>query len=222
MSQHLASRFAPTAATFDLNAACAGFAYSLATADALVRDGAATTVLVVAAEHMTGIVDPDDLGTSIIFGDGAGAAVLTAAPDDGVYIGPPAWGSDGAAADLIAIPTGELYLTMGGRQVFRWAVEQMPDLARQACKLAGVSLEDIDVFVPHQANARIVDAVTTALGLDEAVVSRDVTVSGNTSAASIPIALAKLRERGHHRGELALLMGFGAGLTYAAQVVRLP
>jgi 3-oxoacyl-[acyl-carrier-protein] synthase-3 len=223
LSAELARRFAPNAATMDVNAACAGFCYSLATADALIRNGSARRVLVVAAEHMTGLVDPSDLGTSIIFGDGAGAAIVHAADDDRLYLGPVVWGSDGANADLIAIPDGQHFLTMAGQQVFRWATTEMQHVAAEACRLAGVTPADIDVFVPHQANSRIIDALTSQLGLGHTTVARDVCTSGNTSAASIPIAIGALRRDGRTRpGQVALLVGFGAGLSYAAQVIRLP
>jgi 3-oxoacyl-[acyl-carrier-protein] synthase-3 len=223
LAPELSRVFAADAATLDLNAACSGFCYSVAVADALIRSGSAQRVLVVAAEHMTGLVDPSDLGTSIIFGDGAGAAVLDAAGDGEVHIGPVAWGSDGSQAELIAIPEHCQSLTMAGQQVFRWAVDEVRHVAAQACANAGVTLAEIDAFVPHQANARIVDALTTQLGLEHATIARDVTISGNTSAASIPIALTKLLRDGSAKpGQLALLVGFGAGLTYAAQVVRLP
>lgn len=223
LSTQVASVLSTQAAAMDLNAACAGFCYSLATADALIRQGSARRVLVVAAEHMTELVDPTDVGTSIIFGDGAGAAVLDAAPDNGFHLGPVAWGSDGASADLIAIREGERFLTMAGQQVFRWATTEMQHVATEACRLAGLSPADIDVFVPHQANARIVDALTTQIGLEHATVSRDICTSGNTSAASIPIAINRLIHDGLvHSGQIALVLGFGAGLAYAAQVVRLP
>jgi 3-oxoacyl-[acyl-carrier-protein] synthase-3 len=212
---------APQAARLELNAACAGFCYAVATADALIRVGSAERVLIVAAEQMTRIVDPLDLGTSIIFGDGAGAAVVEATAQP--QIGPVSWGSDGGGADLIMIPEGTTTLTMQGQQVFRWAVASMVEVAERACRLAGVRPRDIEVFVPHQANARIVDALTEKLGLTHALVSRDIVTSGNTSAASIPIAVTKLlTAHPEASGRLALLVGFGAGLSYAAQVVRLP
>lgn len=223
LAPQLADRLAPGAATLDLNSACSGFCNSVAVADSLIRSGSARRVLVVAAEHMTSLVDPADLGTSIIFGDGAGAAVIDAATDGRVHIGPVVWGSDGAQAELITIPSEDAYLSMAGQKVFRWAVDDMHAVAAAACANAGVALADIEVFVPHQANARIVDAMTRRLGIEHAVISRDVTVSGNTSAASIPIALTKLMRAGEARsGQLALLIGFGAGLSYAAQVIRLP
>jgi 3-oxoacyl-[acyl-carrier-protein] synthase-3 len=215
---------APRAASARINAACSGFCYALGAADALIRTGAARHVLVVAAEHMSRLLDDADLDTSIIFGDGVGAAVVGPAATGRSGIGPTVSGSDGAQHELISCdlepPT---FLRMAGRQVFRWAIEETPALAREACRRAGVALSDIDVFVPHQANLRIIHALTTALGLDHAVVATDVSVSGNTSGASIPIALTRLVEqRLVASGQLALLLGFGAGLSYAAQVVELP
>ena len=216
-----ARRTAPAAGWMQLNAACSGFCYALQTGDNLIRTGAATHVLIIAAEHMSRLLDPDDLGTTIIFGDGAGAAVLGPAGEQSPGIGPAVTGSDGARSELIAMSGG--VLQMAGREVFRWAVEQVPAIARRACERAGIRLADVDVFVPHQANLRIIDAVVRALHLQHAVIADDITTSGNTSAASIPLALTRLLDTGQARtGDLALLAGFGAGLSYAAQVVVLP
>ena len=223
LSHQVAAALAPRAMAFDLNAACAGFCYGLSAANGLVETGAADTVLVVGAEQMSRLVDPADLGTSILFGDGAGAAVVCAAEQDEPGIGAPAWTSDGAQADLLEIPEGETALRMQGSQVFRWAVEEVHEVAAAALDKAGVKAADIDVFVPHQANLRIVEAITRRLGLDRATTATDVVEAGNTSAASIPLALDRLRRSGAlPHGQLALLAGFGAGLTIAAQVVRLP
>jgi 3-oxoacyl-[acyl-carrier-protein] synthase-3 len=219
------SSAAPHAARLRLNAACSGFAYAISAADGLIRTGSARRVLVVAAEHMSRLLDPDDLGTSIIFGDGAGAAVLGSVDDtDEIGVGPAVIGSDGVRRDLIRCePGARQTLRMTGQEVFRWAVSHVPGVAREACRRAGVALADIDVFVPHQANLRIIDAVVRSLGIGNAVVADDIIVSGNTSAASIPIAATRLLESGRARaGQLALFVGFGAGLAYAAQVVRLP
>ena len=219
--REVARRVAPDAGWFGINAACSGFSYALATADALIRAGSARHVLVVAVEQMSRLLDPTDLGTSIIFGDGAGAAVVGPA-EEGTGVGPLVSGSDGEQAGMIACDA-DGWLRMQGRSVFRWAVETVPAIAREACARAGVAPGDIDVFVPHQANLRIIDAVVRTLGLGAAVVATDVTTSGNTSAASIPLALAELAERGSAgAGRLALLVGFGAGLAYAGQVVELP
>ncbi|WP_375485037.1 beta-ketoacyl-ACP synthase 3 [uncultured Jatrophihabitans sp.] len=219
----LASGLARTAPRMHLNSACSGFCYALSTADDAIRTGAARYVLVVAAELMSSLVDPADLGTSILFADGAGAAVVgPAGASPGV--GPAVWGSDGSQSQLIdcgAVAGGKL--TMAGSQVFRWAVEHMPAVALDACRRAGVQIGDIDVFVPHQANKRIVDAISDKLGLGDTVIADSVIVSGNTSAASIPIAVVDLARRGlTTAGQLALLVGFGAGLSFAGQVIRLP
>ena len=222
ISRAVSERLAPGAAYFDLNAACSGFCYGASTADALIRSGAAQNVLLVGAEQMSGIIDPDDLGTGIIFGDGAGAAVFGPNDTGRTAIGPVAWGSDGGQCELISFGD-EPYMRMQGQQVFRWAVEKIHHVAKRACTLAGVTTDDIEVFVPHQANLRIGTAIAAKLGLGHAVVSNDITVSGNTSAASIPIGLCRLVQAGKVRsGQLALIVGFGAGLTYAAQVIQLP
>ena len=221
-SARIAAAAAPTAGWMAINAACSGFCYALSTADSLIRSGMAATVLIVAAERMSTLIDPTDLGTSIIFGDGAGAAVLAPATGADHGVGSIVWGSDGSQSHLIACrPDGLLH--MAGREVFRWAVERMPDIALQACTRAGVDISDIALFVPHQANGRIIDAVATRLELTHATVASDIRDSGNTSAASIPIALTRALEHDPTlTGQLALLLGFGAGLAYAGQVVRLP
>lgn len=214
----------PGARSILLNAACSGFCYALATADSAIRVGDANTVLVLAAEHMSRMVDAADLGTAIIFGDGAGAAVATVAGDGEVGIGPVVWGSDGSGAHLIAnAEQNGGMLGMAGQQVFRWAVDTMPALVARACAAAGVAPGDIDVFVPHQANLRIIDAIVRKAHLEHAVVADDITDAGNTSSASVPMALTRLLDEGRARsGDLALLLGFGAGLTYAGQVVLVP
>jgi 3-oxoacyl-[acyl-carrier-protein] synthase-3 len=222
---------AGTPAALDLNAACSGFCYGTELASSLVRCGSARYVLLVGAERMSDLVDPADRATAFLFGDGAGAAVI--GPSDTPGIGPVAWGSDGSRADVIAMtaPFGTVRrpqppgaLRMAGPAVFRWAISEMGDVAQLAVKNAGLATGDIDVFVPHQANLRIVEQLAGSLALRaDAVVARDVVDAGNTSAASVPLALDRLRAEGTaHPGDLALLMGFGAGLAYAAQVVRLP
>lgn len=220
----LVARLGARAGSLDLNAACSGFCYAIGTADAMIRSGTARHVLIVAAERMSALLDPEDLGTSIIFGDGAGAALL--GPGSGAGnsdIGPIAWGSDGSQAAMIACDEDDDYLRMNGQGVFRWAIETVPHLALQACDLAGVSPADIDVVVPHQANLRIIESVVQRAGLSHALVATDVIDCGNSSSASIPIALARLIDSGlTSSGQLALLLGFGAGLAWAGQVVRLP
>ncbi|SDC14000.1 beta-ketoacyl-ACP synthase 3 [Actinokineospora iranica] len=212
---------ARAAAAFDLNAACAGFCYALAVAADAVRAGSARRAVVVGTEKMSVWVDPADLGTSIIFADGAGAAVIEAADEPG--IGPIVWGSDGSAdaAALIHIPDGGL-MRMQGQAVFRWATTEIYPVALLACERAGVDPKDLVAIVPHQANLRIVEALARKIDAPKAVVARDVVTSGNTSAASIPMAMDRLLAEGAEPGGLALLVGFGAGLSYAAQVVRMP
>jgi 3-oxoacyl-[acyl-carrier-protein] synthase-3 len=212
---------ATAAGAFDLNAACAGFCYALTVAADVVRHGSAKYVLVVGTERMTAWVDPADLGTSIIFGDGAGAAIVGPSASPG--IGPVVWGSDGQGADLIRIPDFTHGMHMEGRAVFRWATTELHPIALAACERAGVRPEDLAVIVPHQANLRIIHAMAKRIGAPGAVVAQDVVRSGNTSAASIPLALQRLVEaKAVEPDSLALLIGFGAGLSYAAQVVTLP
>jgi 3-oxoacyl-[acyl-carrier-protein] synthase III len=207
---------------YDLNAACAGFVYGLASASNAVVTGQARNVLVVGSEKLTDYVDMYDRGTGIIFGDGAGAAVVSAA--DRVGIGPVAWGSDGGSSQTITTDPASVTLRQEGQSVFRWATSQMADVGRRACALAGITPNDLAAFVPHQANLRIIEAIAKRLELpDSVVVARDIITSGNTSSASIPIALSKLIERGEvTSGEPVLIIGFGAGLTYAAQVILAP
>jgi 3-oxoacyl-[acyl-carrier-protein] synthase III len=223
----------PDPAAFDISAACAGFSYGLALADDMIRGGSASLVLVLGVEKLSDMVDPTDRGTAFIFGDGAGAAVV--GPSDTAGIGPVVWGSDGAQADAIEQDVfwttlrdepGHAFpkLKMSGQQVFRWAVFEMAKVATQALEAAGVTVDDLDVFVPHQANMRITDAMIKKLGLpDRVAVARDIADTGNTSAASIPLAVSRMLERGEAKsGDLALFIGFGAGLVYSAQVVSLP
>ncbi|MEV6412234.1 beta-ketoacyl-ACP synthase III [Kribbella sp. NPDC051718] len=222
---------APTAAAFDVSAACAGFCYGIAMASDLVRGGSAKYVLVIGVERLSDITDRTDRGTAFIFADGAGAAVV--GPSDEPGIGPVVWGSDGTQHLVISqkeswVEAHGSYqwpnLTMDGNPVFRWASFEMAKTAQQALDVAGVKAEDLDLFIPHQANMRITDAMRRTLKLPEEVkVARDIERQGNTSAASIPLAIATMREIGDATsGDLALIIGFGAGLTYAAQVIRLP
>jgi 3-oxoacyl-(acyl-carrier-protein) synthase III len=216
----------------DLGAACAGFCYALEVAASLVGAGHGA-VLVIGVERMTDIVEPTDRSTAFLFGDGAGAAVV--GPSGTPGIGPVAWGADGSQAGLIVqSPTFTEHarglddrmpaLRMQGPAVFRWATTRMPPLAEQALERAGTKAEALDAFVPHQANARITDRIVRALGLPEHVaVARDVATAGNTSAASVPLAMhALLTDEAARPGDHALLLGFGAGLTFASQVVTLP
>ncbi|GAB2811338.1 beta-ketoacyl-ACP synthase 3 [Streptomyces daliensis] len=257
----------------DVSAACAGFCVCLEVARGMVTAHGYRRVLIVGAERMTDIVDPYDRTTSVIFADGAGAALVT--PADEPAIGAVSWRTDGERRDLLsrsgtppepdraalagatttmaaatpasasAVTTSAAsasvsvehvehvepaegardgYLRMRGPELYRWVMAHVPGAARTAVHRAGVSMEDLRAFVPHQANDRITTALCTALGIQEdTVVARDVVSTGNTSAASVPMATARLlRERPDLAGELALLVGFGAGVTVAAQVVRLP
>ncbi|CAA9368814.1 MAG: 3-oxoacyl-[acyl-carrier-protein] synthase, KASIII [uncultured Nocardioidaceae bacterium] len=221
------------AAAFDISAACAGFCHGIALASDMVRGGTAKHVLVIGVERLSDITDPTDRGTAFIFADGAGAAVV--GPSDEPGIGPVVWGSDGEQFDLIrqredwrdVVASDEPrmpHLVMQGSEVFRWAAFEMAKVAQATLDRTGISIDDIDVFVPHQANMRITDAMARSMRLpDRVVVARDIAEQGNTSAASIPLALDRLLEDGQARsGDTALLIAFGAGLAYAAQVVKIP
>ena len=221
------------AAAFDISAACAGFCHGLALAQDAVRGGSAEYVLVIGVERLSDLTDMNDRSTAFIFGDGAGAAVV--GPSDTPGIGPVVWGADGSQLDAIGQTftwealreqpeLGFPALRMNGQQVFRWASYQMVPVARKAMEKAGITAEDLDAFIPHQANMRITDAMIKALKLPEQVpVARDIARTGNTSAASIPLAMERMLEEGEApHGGVALLIGFGAGLVYAAQVVQLP
>jgi 3-oxoacyl-[acyl-carrier-protein] synthase-3 len=221
------------APAFDISAACAGFCHGLALGSDMVRGGSAKHVLVIGVERLTDITSLNDRGTAFIFADGAGAAVI--GPSDEVGIGPVVWGSDGEQFDLIrqtedwrdvmtqdkpAMP----HLVMQGSAVFRWASYEMAKVAAQALDRAGITVDDLDVFVPHQANMRIIDAMARSMKLPSTVrIARDIADQGNTSAASIPLALGRMIEEGEAKsGDIALLIAFGAGLAYAAQVVTVP
>ncbi|MEO6503516.1 MAG: beta-ketoacyl-ACP synthase III [Jatrophihabitantaceae bacterium] len=206
---------------YDLNAACAGFVYALNAASNAVTAGHARNVLVVGSEKLTDYVDLLDRGTGIIFADGAGAAVVTAS--DSVGIGPVVWGSDGDSAGAITTDAESATLRQEGQSVFRWATSTMGDVGLQACAAAGLEPSQLAGFVPHQANLRIIDLIAKKLNAPNVVVARDIINSGNTSSASIPIALSKMLERGEvASGAPVLLVGFGAGLTYAGQVILAP
>ncbi|OZM81057.1 beta-ketoacyl-ACP synthase III [Pseudonocardia sp. MH-G8] len=218
----------PAPGAFDLNAACAGFCYGMGTGADLVRAGSARNVLVIGAEKLSDWIDWTDRSTAIIFADGAGAAVLGPATDAAsVGVGPLAWGSAGDLAQTIRVNADTNALFQEGQAVFRWATTKIAPVALKAIELAGVTPADIDVFVPHQANLRIVEAVAKRLraagARDDMVVADDIVHSGNTSSASIPLALDHMRAAGRVRsGDTVLLVGFGAGLSYAGQVVICP
>jgi 3-oxoacyl-[acyl-carrier-protein] synthase-3 len=212
----------PRPGSFDLNAGCAGFCYALGMASDAIRAGDARNALVIGAERLTDVTDLRDRSTAVIFADGAGAAVVAASDEPG--IGPVAWGSDGDQFNAIEIAAGSSTMTMAGQAVYRWATTKLTETLVQAMERAGVGPRDIDVFAPHQANLRIVESMTKRLGFgDDVVVARDIIQAGNTSAASVPLALSALLESGEAKsGDLALVLGYGAGLTFAGQVLTLP
>lgn len=206
---------------FDVNTACSGFCYGLAMADSLIRTGAAHHALVIGAEKLSDWTDWDDRATCILFGDGAGAAVL--GPADRAGIGPVVWGTDGSRADLLTIAGRDSFIEQDGQPVFRWATTFIAPLMKETCAAAGVNPSDLAAFVPHQANLRIIDALARRLGAENAVIARDIVEAGNTSSASIPLALSRLIERDEiPSGSPVLLFGFGGGLTYAGQVIICP
>jgi len=209
---------------YDLNAACAGFCYALGTAADAVRAGSARNVLVIGAEKMTDWLDWNDRSTCIIFADGAGAAVVGPTADgEPAGIGPVVWGSAGDQAEKITIPSRTGAIRQDGQAVFRWATTALHPVALEACARAGVTPADISAFVPHQANLRIIEAIARKLGIPRERLADDITHAGNTSSASIPLALSRLAEQGRLQpGTPALLLGFGAGLSYAAQVITVP
>jgi len=218
----------PAPAAFDINTACSGFSYGIAVAADLVRGGTVQHVLVIGAEKLSDWLDWDDRSTCIIFADGAGAAVVGPAPDaESVGIGPVAWGSAGDQHETIRINPDTRALHQEGQAVFRWATTKVAPVALRAIELAGLTPADVDVLVPHQANLRIVEAVAKRMRAKGARadmrVADDIVHSGNTSSASIPLALDHMRAQGRLRsGETVVLVGFGAGLSYAAQVVVCP
>lgn len=246
----LAERLGATPApAFDISAACAGYCYGIGQADALVRSGAADYVLVVGVEKLSDVIDNHERTISFLLGDGAGAAVI--GPSDQAGIGPTIWGSDGSKWDAIGMTHSLLdvrdaslaakndgkagaiaetefdlwpTLRQDGQTVFRWAVWEMAKVAKQALEAAGVTAADLAAFVPHQANMRIIDSLVKELALPEhVVVARDIEDTGNTSAASIPLASCRLlKENPELSGGLSLQIGFGAGLVFGAQVVVLP
>lgn len=206
---------------FDVNSGCSGFVYALNVASAAVRTGQARNALVVASERFSGWLDMTDRSTCIILADGAGAAVV--GPSDTAGLGPVVWGSDGAQSGTVIVDEQTRFFAQEGQAVYRWATTQMAPVALEACRRAGVDPADIAVFVPHQANLRIIEALAKRIGLPNAIVARDIVTSGNTSAATIPLALSRMVEAGEvASGAPVLLLGFGSGLAYAGQVVLAP
>lgn len=223
-------------AAFDITAGCSGFGYGLAVATNVIRGGGAKHVLVVGVERMSDGLDLTDRNTAFIFGDGAGAVVV--GPSQSNDVSQVVWGSDGEKADAITQTkdwrehidqakvgaTERPYVTMDGSRVFRWAAVQVSKVCAKTLEASGVAAEQIQAFIPHQANGRINSAMSKHLGLPDTVaIANDIEQTGNTSAASIPLAMeTMLREGQAQPGDVALLIGFGAGLSYAGQVVRLP
>jgi 3-oxoacyl-(acyl-carrier-protein) synthase III len=224
---------AANSAGFDVSAACAGFCHAVAVASDMVCTGNARHVLVIGVERMTDIVDPSDRGIAFLFADGAGAVVI--GPSELPGIGPVVRGADGNSLRALHMTNswGEFgadpslprpMMKMDGRRVFRWAVSEIVPAGLRAAELAGVAVDELEAFIPHQANLRMIEIMVDKLGLPARVaVAKDVVTSGNTSAASIPLAMERLLGSGSVRsGAPALLVGFGAGLNYAGQVVLLP
>ena len=225
---------AKNAGAFDLSAGCTGFVYALSVASSMIRSGSAKVAIVIGSETMSRIIDWDDRSTCVLFGDGAGAVVLQASEEPGGVLAT-VLGSDGAGGNHLIVPAGgskmptniqtvaerQHFLKMNGPEVFRFATRVMGRAAKEACEQADVDLKDIDLFIPHQANTRIIQSATKYLKLDEAKVYENLHKYGNTSSASIPIALCeaiaegRVKERDH-----LVFVGFGAGLTWGATVVQ--
>jgi 3-oxoacyl-[acyl-carrier-protein] synthase III len=229
----------PKAAAFDINAACAGFCYAVSMAHDFIKAGTSKKVLVIGAEKITDFTDPADRATAFIFADGAGAVIIGEASEAG--IGPVEWGSDADSRDAILmnpswidVRDNETQLTKAGiawpnisqegQKVFRWAVFSMSKAALKALDSAGLTVNDIDAFIPHQANIRIIETMAKEMEMpDSVIIADDIRVNGNTSAASIPLAMdALLDQHPELHDKLALIIGYGAGLVYAGQVVKLP
>jgi 3-oxoacyl-[acyl-carrier-protein] synthase-3 len=223
------------AAAFDIAAACPGWLYALAVGEGLIAAGRAERVLALGAEKLSSVTDMTDRSTAVLFGDGAGAAVLTRATGDGRGILSIVLGSDGTLADLLYIPAGGStepisekvvrerthYIRMAGREVFKAAVLAMARACDEALEKAGVRAEEIDLLVPHQANLRIIESTAKHAGLPMSKVMVNVDRYGNTSSASIPLALAQAVDEGRVRpGSLLLMVTFGAGFTWGSAVVR--
>lgn len=226
------------ATAFDVNAVCTGFLYGLAAGAGLIATGIAERVMVIGADTFSTITDPDSRTTAAIFGDGAGAVVLRAgAPHELGALGPFDLGSDGQDADLIMVPAGgsrqrsthepaspgDEYFTMAGKAVFRKAIFQMSASAQSVLRKAGLRLRDIDRFVLHQANVRIINGIADMLGQPAGKFVKNIDQVGNTAAASVPLAMASGCENGELRaGQRVLLGAFGGGLTWGATVLRWP
>jgi 3-oxoacyl-[acyl-carrier-protein] synthase-3 len=209
---------------YDINTACSGFSYALATADHAIRAGSARNAIVIGSEKLSDVTDWTDRSSCILFGDGAGAAVVTGvAEGEQPGIGPVLWGSAPERGDTVTIEGWRPYIQQEGQAVYRWATTALVPFALDTISRAGLEPGDIAAFIAHQANARIIESLAKRLKLPNAIIAMDIVESGNTSAASVPLALSKLVERREvATGAPVLLFGFGGGLTYAGQVIRCP
>jgi 3-oxoacyl-[acyl-carrier-protein] synthase-3 len=217
-------------AAFDVSAACAGFSYGVGLAEGMVRAGSATHVLVIGVEVLSKFTDMTDRSTAFLFSDGAGAVVI--GPSDTPAIGPTVWGSKPEDHSVIEVDDWrELepgadgpFIHMAGREVFKWATTAIVEKALETLEVSGLTADELDCFIPHQANNRITDSMLRHLKLPEdVVVARDIIQMGNSSAASVPLAMEALLESGQAKsGDSALIIGFGAGLVFAGQTVILP
>ncbi len=228
-----------TASALDINVACSGFIYGLVTASQFVKTGCSRNALIIGAETLTNLMNPQDKKTYPLFGDGAGAVLISADsntnPDMASGILAQRLASEGKLGNALLAPAGgsrkpfsqqvldqgEQYLEMDGRAVFKWAVRLVPEIVEEMLAKASMSLSDIDLFIPHQANIRIIDAAVDELGIDRNKVFINLDRYGNTSAASIPISIAEALEKGRIKpGMNVLMVGFGAGLTWGACLFR--
>ncbi len=225
---------ATNAGAYDLAAACAGFVYGLSMGSAMIRSGTAEVVLLIGAETLSRVLDEKDRGTYPLFGDGAGAFVLKADEMPGGVLAS-VLGADGSGAEHLILPAGGSklpasqetldgrmhYMRMNGREVYRFATRVMGKAAKQACEKAGVGLDEIDLFVPHQANIRIIESASKQLKIGSDKVYTNLDRYGNTSAASIPIAFCEAIEEGKvNTHDKVVMVGFGAGLTWGATVIE--
>jgi 3-oxoacyl-[acyl-carrier-protein] synthase-3 len=215
------------AATFDVQAVCAGFTYALGIAEKFIASGSHKKALVIGAEVFSRILDWNDRGTCVLFGDGAGAVVLEASDKPGILA--TAMHADGSQNGILNVPgqicagqvTGDPFLRMDGQAVFKFAVRVLADVAQEVCDAAGLQTQDIDWLIPHQANIRIIDATGKKLGVDRNKVIVTVDRHGNTSAASVPLALDEaVRDGRIQRGQKVLLEGVGGGFTWGAALLE--